>query len=151
MFNSWYYSFSPAVAEYETGHSMARDTGRILLYPLIGILHLSSLTYSTLAFQPEVGILAAGILASSVIGLVYLALPMSGLFLLCRNRLNSRRKNRITKSILLLMLSLLIAYCLSEVFALAAVMMFVSTGIVLVFLLAGSLSLVGIAELIRRR
>ena len=151
MFNSWYYSFSPAVAQYETGHSMARDTGRILLYPLIEILHLSSLTYSTLAFQPEVGILAAGILASSVIGLVYLALPMSGLFLLCRNRLNSRRKNRITKSILLLMLSLLIAYCLSEVFALAAVMMFVSAGIVLVFLLAGSLSLVGIAELIRRR
>jgi hypothetical protein len=40
---------------------------------------------------------------------------------------------------------------LSEVFALATVMMFVSAGIVLVFLLAGSLSLVGIAELIRRR
>ena len=130
---------------------MARDTGRILLYPLIEILHLSSLTYSTLAFQPEVGILAAGILASSIIGLVYFALPMSGLFLLCRNRLNSRRKSRITKSILLLMLSLLIAYCLSEVFALATVMMFVSAGIVLVFVLAGSLSLVGIAELIRRR
>jgi hypothetical protein len=40
---------------------------------------------------------------------------------------------------------------LSEVFALATVMMFVSAGIVLVSLLAGSLSLVGIAELLRRR
>ena len=151
MFNSWYYSFSPAVAQYEIGNSAARNTARILLYPLIGILHLSSLTYSALAFQPEVAILAAGILASSLIGLVYLALPMSGLFVLCGNRLKSRRKSRVTKSILLLMLSLLVAYCLSELFVLATVMMFVSTGIVLVFLLAGSLSLVGIAGLIRRR
>ena len=151
VFNSWYYSFSPAVAQYETGHSMARDTARIMLYPLIGILHLASLTYSTLVFQPEVGLLAAGILASSLIGLVYLALPMSGLFLLCRNRLSSRRKSRVTRTILLLMLSLLVAYGLSEMFAFAGVMMFVSAGIVLAFLLAGSLSLIGIAELIRRR
>jgi hypothetical protein len=118
---------------------------------LIGILQVSSLTYSALAFQPEGAILVAGILASSLIGLVYLALPMSGLLLLCRNRLNSRRKSRVKKSMLVLMLSLLVAYCLSELFALAVVMMFVSTGIIIVFLLAGSLSLLGIVGLIRRR
>jgi len=151
VFNSWYYSFSPAVARYEIGNPVARSTARVLLYPLIGILQLSSLTYSALAFQPEVAILAAGILASSLIGLVYLALPMSGLFLLCRNMLNPRRRSRVKKSILVLMLSLLVAYCLSELFALGVVMMFVSTGIILVFLLAGSLSLLGIAGLIRRR
>jgi ABC-type transport system involved in multi-copper enzyme maturation permease subunit len=49
------------------------------------------------------------------------------------------------------MFSLLVAYFLSELFALSTVMMFVSTGIVLVFLLAGGLSLFGIAGLIRRR
>ena len=151
VFNSWYYSFSPAVARYESGNPAARNIARILLSPMIVILQLSSLTYSTLASQPEVAILAAGILASSLIGLTYLALPLSGVFLLCRNRLNSRRKRRVTKSILLLMLSLLVAYCLSELFALSAVMMFVSTGIVLMFLLAGGLSLLGIAGLIRRR
>jgi cation transport ATPase len=149
VFNSWYYSFSPAIARYETGNSAARYTARILLIPLVGILRLSSLTFSALAFQPEVAILAAGIVTSSLIGLVYLTLPMSGFFLLWR--LNSRRKSRVKKSILLLMLSLIVAYCVSELFALAVVMMFVSTGIVLIFLLAGSLSLLGIAGLIRRR
>jgi streptogramin lyase len=150
MFNSWYYSFSPSVAQYETANTAARDVARIMLSPLIWILQLSSMTYATLAVQPEIGILAAGMLASSLIGLVYLAIPMSGFFILLRNRLNSRRKNRITKSILLMMLSLLIAYCLSELFALATVMMFVSVGIVVVFLLGGSLSIVGITELMRR-
>ena len=150
VFNSWYYSFSPTVAQYETAHPVARDIARVMLSPLIWILQLSSLTYATLAVQPEIGIVVAGMLVSSLIGLVYLALPMSGFFLLFRNRLTSRRKSRITKSILLLMLSLLIAYCLSELFALATLMMFVSVGIVLVFMLGGSLSIVGIAELIRR-
>jgi peptide/nickel transport system substrate-binding protein len=151
VFNSWYYSFSPAVARFEIANSAARYTARILLYPLVGILQLSSLTYSALSFQPEGAILAAGIVASSLIGLVYLALPLSGLSLLCRNRLNSRRKSRVRKPMLLLMLSLLVAYFLSELFALSAVMMFVSTSIVLVFLLAGGLSLLGIAGVIRRR
>ena len=151
VFNPWYYSFSPAVAQYETGHSMVRYTARMLLYPLIEILHLSSLTFSTLAFQPEVGILAAGILASSLIGLVYFALPVSGLFMLSRRKRNSKRGNGMIKPILIAMLSLLIAYCLSELLALTAAMMFVSAGIVLVFLLAGSLSLVSIIGLLRRR
>jgi len=151
MFNSWYYSFSPAVARYEIDNPPARYTARVLLYPLIGILQISSLTYSKLAFQPEVAILAAGILASSLIGLVYLALPVAGLCLLFRNVLNSRRKNRMTKSILMLLLVLLIGYCLSELFALATVMMVVSAGFVLAFMLIGSLSILGIAGLIRRR
>ena len=151
MFNSWYYSFSPAVARYEISNPAVRYTARILLYPLVEILQLSSLTYSGLASQPEVAILASGILASSLIGLVYLALPVTGLFLLSRKTLNSRRRSRIAKSILLLIISLLVAYCLAELFALATVMMFVSAGIVLAFLLVGSLSLLGIAGLIRRR
>ena len=151
VFNSWYYSFSPAVARYETDNSMARNALRVLLYPLVGILQLSSLTYSALAFQPEAGILAAGIVASVLIGIVYLAIPFSGFFLVCGNRLNSRRKSRVKKSILILMMSLLLAYGISELFALSVVMMFVSTGLVLVFLAAGSLSLLGIAGLIRRR
>jgi len=151
VFNSWYYSFSPAVARYEISNSAAHYTARILLYPLIGILQISSISYSTLAFQPEVAILVAGIIASSLIGMVYITLPLYGLFSLCRNRLSSRRKNRVSRVLLLSMLSLLVAYFLSEFLALSTVMMFVSTGIVLAFLLAGGLSLLSLVGLIRRR
>ena len=76
VFNSWYYSFSPQVADFIVLHEPLRTPLRIGLYPLLGILELSSATYSELAFMPELAITAAGILASALIGLVYLT-PIS--------------------------------------------------------------------------
>jgi hypothetical protein len=39
VFNAWYYSFSPAVAQYEYAHSTTRFMIKQALYPLMGILH----------------------------------------------------------------------------------------------------------------
>jgi len=72
VFNTWYYSFSPQVANYIASHDSARGPLRIALYPLIWVLELSSATYVSLAFSPEFAIIAAGILASALIGLTYL-------------------------------------------------------------------------------
>ena len=47
-----------------------------MLYPLLGILELSSATYSVFQSVPEFAITIAGILASALIGLVYLT-PIS--------------------------------------------------------------------------
>ncbi|MEM3863944.1 MAG: hypothetical protein QW699_05580, partial [Metallosphaera sp.] len=45
------------------------------LYPLISILHISEALYGALSFSPEAGVVAAGIVASLLIGLVYFAPP----------------------------------------------------------------------------
>jgi M6 family metalloprotease-like protein len=76
VFNSWYYSFSPKVADFIVLHDAMRTPLRIALYPLLGILELSSAAYFELAFMPELAITTAGILASALIGLVYLT-PVS--------------------------------------------------------------------------
>ena len=76
VFNSWYYSFSPKVADFIVVHDAMRTPLRIALYPLLGILELSSAAYSELAFMPELAITTAGFLASALIGLVYLT-PVS--------------------------------------------------------------------------
>lgn len=49
-----------------------RSPVRVLLYPLLGILSLSALTYSIFSGAPDFAIVIAGLVASSLIGLVYL-------------------------------------------------------------------------------
>ena len=71
VFNGFYYSFSPSVATIIVGNSVLRDIMRVVLYPLIGILHLSSVAFSIFAFIPELGVVMAGLVASSLIGMVY--------------------------------------------------------------------------------
>lgn len=68
-FNLWYYSFSPTVAEYERGQPWLQQTVRVAITPLLSILQLSENGYSLL--DGESGAIAAGIIASSLIGLVY--------------------------------------------------------------------------------
>jgi hypothetical protein len=75
-FNSWYYSFSPGVADYERQSPEFQNIVRAGVYPLIGILDISALVYDLVAFTgagSEVGIVVAGLAASSLIGLVYFA------------------------------------------------------------------------------
>ena len=88
-FNLWYYSFSPQVANFIVMHDTMRGPLRFVLYPLLGILELSSATYSTLSFAPELAITAAGILASALIGLLYLT-PFSLLLVRLLRRKSAR-------------------------------------------------------------
>jgi peptide/nickel transport system substrate-binding protein len=74
VFNSWYYSFSPAVAEYERQQPWLQNIVKAFIYPLIGILHVSEIGYSLI--QGELGAIFGGLIASSLIGMVYLS-PMS--------------------------------------------------------------------------
>lgn len=138
VFNAWYYSFSPTVAQYISTHQAARDTMKVVLYPLIGILHLSSMMYSALAFQPELGALIAGIVASSLIGLVYLAAPLSGVLWLARSRVY-RSQRRATEVLAGLVLSLTLVFAIGERFVLSSIMETVSASIVLTMLSLGTI------------
>lgn len=76
VFNRWYYSFSPEVADFERGQPWLQTTVRTSIYPLLGILDLSTFVYQALAFNTEVAIVSAGVVASTLIGAVYF-LPLT--------------------------------------------------------------------------
>jgi streptogramin lyase len=139
VFNAWYYSFSPAVAQYEYTHSTTRFMIKQALYPLIGILHLASSTYALLGFEPEAAALVAGIIASSLIGVAYLALPLSGVLWLERRRISAKTKGRVAKWLAIAFVTLLVGFVVSELFAIPALMMGASAALVLTALLAGSI------------
>ena len=71
VFNHFYYSFSPAVADYERENPIFKNTIRYAIYPLLGILYLSGFGYE-IGINPEVGAIFSGFIASMLIGSVYL-------------------------------------------------------------------------------
>jgi peptide/nickel transport system substrate-binding protein len=71
VFNAWYYSFSPYVASWITDNPVSQGPARVVIMPLLGILHLSETAYSALGFAPETATTVAGIIASFLIGMLY--------------------------------------------------------------------------------
>jgi len=131
VFNAWYYSFSPYIADFISKQPLLKEAMKILLYPLLGILHISALTYSALSFNPELAIVATGIVASGLIGIIYFA-PLSLITLRC---MKWRRKFRLNPSHLKGLTTIWIAsiavICLAEVTATQPVMMVATAILVL--------------------
>ncbi len=87
VFNAWYYSFSPSVAQFIASNDPIRAPVRMLLYPLLGVLGISTFTYSLFSATPEFAIVMAGLVASSLIGLAYFTAPaLVGMQALLRKR-----------------------------------------------------------------
>jgi len=86
VFNAWYYSFSPYLAEFISTNPTLRSAAKAVLYPLLGILYLTAEVYSALSFSPELGVIVSGAFASALIGLVYFT-PLAGCLLLPSKRL----------------------------------------------------------------
>jgi streptogramin lyase len=76
IFNSWYYSFSPEVANYLRIHSASREVLMILLYPLVESLGFSARVYAGFASDPESAAILSGLVASCLLGSIYLGLPL---------------------------------------------------------------------------
>ncbi len=73
-FNGWYYGWVPSVSYAAAGNPWFLDMLRVGVYPLIGILYASYFTYAALSpWSTEAGAIAAGVVAASLIGLVYVA------------------------------------------------------------------------------
>ena len=68
-FNTVYYSFSPTVADTERAHPLLQETVRAGIVPLLGILQIAKL--STIE-NSNISVVMSGIMASSLIGAVYL-------------------------------------------------------------------------------
>jgi len=83
-FNLWYYSFSPPIADFIKASEPVRALARVILYPLIGILYLSSNAYVLFASAPELAAFLSGAVASFLIGAVYFAPVLAPLLLRVR-------------------------------------------------------------------
>jgi len=135
VFNAWYYSFSPSVAGFIASNEALRAPVRTALYPLLGILGLSALTYSTLGWAPELAVVMAGLVASSLIGLVYLTpSALVGVWAL-RNWKGIRATSLAKGSVLLLALELA-ALALGEVAGSHVLLALGSSAIVLICIAA---------------
>jgi hypothetical protein len=86
VFNAFYYSFSPQVASFISANGIVRSSMKVILYPLIGILFVSSRIFQILSFNAELSITISGIIAALGIGVVYV-----GPILVICNRLSRRR------------------------------------------------------------
>jgi FtsH-binding integral membrane protein len=112
---------------------------RVALYPLIGLLQIASTSYAVVAFQPELAALTAGLVASSLIGLVYFALPMFSVLWVSRKRIHAGTRRRVMIWIAAALVALTAGFVISEIFALSALMMFVSAGLVVTMIGVGSI------------
>ncbi len=83
-FNAWYYSFSPAVAHFINDHPATKAPMQVLLTPLLGILTLAQLSFSAISFNPDIGVIVTGLVASTLIGAVYAFPVLSVLILVLR-------------------------------------------------------------------
>ena len=72
IFNAFYYSFSPAIAENVRASSYLAAMARILMNPLLVSLRAAALGLLILPANPEIGVSLMGILASCLIGIASL-------------------------------------------------------------------------------
>jgi len=98
-FNAWYYSFSPPVANYIASHSVARLVMQGVLYPAIEVLGISQSTFKAASAFPELAIVLSGLVASAMLGALYLGLPI-GLVRAKVKRLRAARTGRSLERIL---------------------------------------------------
>ncbi len=74
MFNSWYYSWAPWLTYTATTNPWVFKVVRVGVYPLIGILYAAYDAYNAIApVNVEAGAITAGIIAASLMGVVYVA------------------------------------------------------------------------------
>jgi len=139
VFNAWYYSFSPGVAIFIAQQPVAKTIMKGALYPLIGILHLSSMTHSAFASSPELGIVVTGFVASSLIGIVYFTIPATALLATVKR---SKKKTLKTKQLKLLAVPWLISVTLiiiGEITLSPAIMMTATASFVLITLVSSAI------------
>jgi hypothetical protein len=135
VFNDWYYSFSPQVAQYEYAHPALQALMRGVLYPIMGTLHVSAAVFSLLSSQPEFAALVSGIVAGLGLGFIFLAVPVT--ILMSRIRRRVRIQSALT--LLAAFAVLTLAFWLAEFMLLTGLMMVVSSTLVLLALATGAL------------
>ena len=102
-----------------------------VLYPLVGILKLSSMTFTAASAVPELAALLSGLVASSLIGAFYLGLPLS----LLRGRVRRLRalgaQRMLERLFALMLVGGMSLFLVGELFSLSLLLMVSSVVIIL--------------------
>ena len=148
IFNVWYYSFSPAVADYIAKDQTAKLAVKGFLYPLMGIMHVSFFVQNFLAFNSELSVVMAILTASLLIGVIYFSLPMMLLVALINRHVcfmgnNDNKKRLICTVLIISLLACLVMIGISE-FSNASQLMMASTGMLALTSILTAALIVGI-------
>ncbi|MEM3019475.1 MAG: carboxypeptidase regulatory-like domain-containing protein [Candidatus Bathyarchaeia archaeon] len=150
LFNAWYYSFSPSVASFIAEHSMARSVSKTVLYPLMGILHLSASTHGLFSFNNELGVIMAGLVASSLIGFVYFS-PILAIPIIVSRRLRRLAESKVWKILLAAWIASVASIAIGEACLSPIIMMASSGAFVLATLgISATLGALALATLLKR-
>jgi PGF-pre-PGF domain-containing protein len=143
VFNAWYYSWSPAVAASIASDPSAKAVMRAVLQPLLSILELSAATYRLFPSNGELGVVSAGLVASSLIGLVYVVPPATLVSVAVRRRRGSLPPPRKVGFLAIPWAASMALLAIGEALSLPAVLMAATASLVLltVGIVAGSVSL----------
>jgi hypothetical protein len=130
-FNSLYYGFSPAVASFLQERWVERTVMEAALYPLIGILWLTSAAFNELGSYPEIAALASGLLASSLIGAVYIGLPLALLEAKMPRLADSRKQKMIRVRLIMMLVTSIVSLGVGELLLLVQLLIISTSTIVL--------------------
>jgi len=133
IFNAWYYSFSPNVAQYLDTHVIPRYLMRVVLYPSIQFFRVASQLYAELHVYPELATVVSGTVASFLLGAFYIGIPLG----LITRKLNRKLSIKIWYFILLCGLSTIL---LGEMLTSAFLLMISSSITVLATVFASAIS-----------
>ena len=136
-FNAFYYSWSPYVAKAEYENPLLRSFIRTSIYPLIYSLELSRIAAQPLSTVPELAVLVSGIIASLLIGLIYISPIAIALILIARRKCWRMPRFKITYLFAALFGSLA-AFALAEITSSVSLMMLASALTVLSFIALGA-------------
>jgi len=141
VFNAWYYSFSPFVARSITSNHIEQAIMKVALYPLVGILALSSDTFALTKGDPEVAVVLSGLEASFLIGAFYLGLPIGLLRARVKRLTDERSQKFLMKFLVRSLVSGIAVLWLGEVLtAPVLVMISASTVILSTLILSGTMT-----------
>jgi len=86
IFNAFYYSFSPKVAELTAASPILQTATRVFIYPLIGVLRFVAAVYQLYPQGSQLMIIITGVVASGLVGALYIS-PVAVLLGMVRRRI----------------------------------------------------------------
>jgi hypothetical protein len=135
-FNTWYYSFSPGVARYITQYPLSRDVMKPALYPLVGIMTLGAALFRSISAYPEAAAVVSGLMVSSLIGITYLAVPITIAWKFSSRARHAAR--RLEQTLGIILCATLLAVLIIEFFHAAAFLMVISSAMAVLTMMSTS-------------
>ena len=121
--NAWYYSFSPTLAFYIANKPPLKTFFRFILYPTIGLAHLSKWATDILDFNPELAVVTAIFTGSFFAGIIYFSIPVVGLTNRLLRKIDWKKIKKLFKILFGLWVGSLILLFIGEMMFISLVLM----------------------------